>query len=1657
MNKLITVFIISSAIVSSCFADISSEKKERLLNGFIEFLNNLPNHPYVYDGGSLQIAHKIDDNLIHIEALLKGSDEAETVTAKCVANVVDLLEGGISVEGQPQCQEVIKEATTENLVDVTQEDLTIETETKHEPIHLDNEEQTGGVTSGEQFFAIPKRFLNSSCFGCADHVSVEAPGVRQLAELAIRHLNRHDPNVKHGLDAILDVERQVQVTFNNCTSLDTETCIETRACKVSILEKSWIKLPDGSKHRAIVSNNCTDQWLFGDDGELTQNLEGDENLNVKITDEHSKTGNISDFVTQAGITSDEIIKTAYNVDTAIKIQRDLTAEEIKNIEDQIVLSTNSKPSSEPLDNNLNTLQGNNRPEYVEKLYSEKSNNDNLVQPKGEIVTGKSSLTDKKKQAIDDLLKMFDASGYEFKLSTDFQRNKRSYNRELKVFSMAEKYYQLKKNLQNAKKIYSFAKNIVEYLNEMDLETKNRQLVEVITAEEEIQNHQHFFYIQTRVNVPCDKAYCENKFKETKICNGVIETFTDNPPRILSAFCYDDPKQSTVKNEIVDIPLNDRLLLKKSNQAIKMIEFESTYPNAMKIKQILDATTQKVSGTLTKILLEIVYTDCNKTMPSLKRENCSVVESMGSKICEIIILERHWLKKMNTTYVCNERPIDGTFSKEKIENKASHKKDPVIEEMIHQSLNYLEEMNSNRNNRQRIVEIKSIETQIFAGLITTVKFLVGYTICTEEVSKDLDTCELINGEPLRTCQAVFWDRPWLEEGRQFNVTCEKSNVNEQYSRRKRSTSDDLHFVGGQKNMNPDEAIYKKLAEDSLSKYLDSTNNNYEYEVLSVDKVTVQVVAGTLTRIDFTISGKKHNESEIKTCRAKIWDRPWLKEGRDFNVSCNSKVFSTREKRQIAGGIEEKDKNDPKYMNFAKESLQKYVESTGQSQRHEVLKVIKVSSQIVAGTLTQIDFEAVPTDCNLNSSRPQASSDCPPQGDVISCHSEIWERVWLHKREINVDCQLKVQEVRPKRETGNFAENLDLNVLKLNNPQTPNNDGQNLNHLDDNIRRKKRQTAVEDDYVDEDTKFYYADRAIQSINDNADTNNLQKLVTIHSFQSSTTMDVNIVRMYIETAYTYCLRHQDETELPGCEELSGMNHRLCLVRLWPSPDDELVVKQMHIVCNDDKNFATYTGLDTKKFVAVSVQELESSPKIKTKLFFHGEPYLVPSLDPKVPIKLEFLLAFSNCTKNIDLTNTDCVRDSSRPHKTCTSHIWLSPNSKRIKKLKVKCDLPNLMRKKRSISLDSNNATADDIIIQQMIKESIEQLEMSSLHKYKQRLLQINSYSSKIASGRVTTIDFDVGFSSCLKYEWVDDIKQCGFLEHLPRRHCIATIWERLWFENGRLIDVNCQDDETPVEAHIEFESPENAMLLANEALKHIEAKYPHPHRQKVVRIFSMEKQAIAGIHYRMKIEVGYTNCLALSISDSCTLDTSLGTNKFCRVNVWIRPWTDHPPNYRVSCDYIASTDSETHRNIQAEELFYNFLTTYKPNYIDDHNEMLQRFKIFKDNVRRIHELNIKERGTARYAVTRFADLSSEEFAKKYLGLNPRLRNPNHIPLKKADIPSVQLPEKFDWRNFGAVTEVKNQGSCGRDLISLSEQELVDCDKLDEGCNGGLPDNAY
>ncbi|CAH2061602.1 unnamed protein product [Thlaspi arvense] len=144
---------------------------------------------------------------------------------------------------------------------------------------------------------------------------------------------------------------------------------------------------------------------------------------------------------------------------------------------------------------------------------------------------------------------------------------------------------------------------------------------------------------------------------------------------------------------------------------------------------------------------------------------------------------------------------------------------------------------------------------------------------------------------------------------------------------------------------------------------------------------------------------------------------------------------------------------------------------------------------------------------------------------------------------------------------------------------------------------------------------------------------------------------------------------------------------------------------------------------------------------------------------------------------------------------------------------------------------------------------------------------------------------------------------------------------------------------------------------------------------------------------------------------------------------------------------------------------------------------FSVFKANLRRAMRHQRMD-PSARHGVTQFSDLTPSEFRRMHLGVKGGFKLPkdaNQAPI----LPTQNLPEDFDWRDRGAVTPVKNQGSCGScwsfsttgalegahflatgKLVSLSEQQLVDCDhecdpeqegSCDSGCNGGLMNSAF
>lgn len=146
---------------------------------------------------------------------------------------------------------------------------------------------------------------------------------------------------------------------------------------------------------------------------------------------------------------------------------------------------------------------------------------------------------------------------------------------------------------------------------------------------------------------------------------------------------------------------------------------------------------------------------------------------------------------------------------------------------------------------------------------------------------------------------------------------------------------------------------------------------------------------------------------------------------------------------------------------------------------------------------------------------------------------------------------------------------------------------------------------------------------------------------------------------------------------------------------------------------------------------------------------------------------------------------------------------------------------------------------------------------------------------------------------------------------------------------------------------------------------------------------------------------------------------------------------------------------------------------------DEKHKRFNVFKANAHYVHNFN-KQDKPYKLKLNKFADMTSHEFRSVYAG--SKIKHHRMIRGERgngtfmyANVESV--PPSVDWRKKGAVTDIKDQGQCGScwafstvvaveginqirtdNLVSLSEQELVDCDNTEnQGCNGGLMDLAF
>lgn len=175
---------------------------------------------------------------------------------------------------------------------------------------------------------------------------------------------------------------------------------------------------------------------------------------------------------------------------------------------------------------------------------------------------------------------------------------------------------------------------------------------------------------------------------------------------------------------------------------------------------------------------------------------------------------------------------------------------------------------------------------------------------------------------------------------------------------------------------------------------------------------------------------------------------------------------------------------------------------------------------------------------------------------------------------------------------------------------------------------------------------------------------------------------------------------------------------------------------------------------------------------------------------------------------------------------------------------------------------------------------------------------------------------------------------------------------------------------------------------------------------------------------------------------------------------------------------TENPEHQKYMWEQ----FKVEYGKHY-ETMTEETHRFGVFISNLRTANLRNEQERqsgGTAVHGITRFFDLEAAEFAKQFLGSDPKLRSEERnstdaYTATAEGLAQVSEGSSKDWTGV-LTTPVKDQGYCGScwafsateqiesdsmrvlgTSYILSPEQITQCDKTSYGCNGGWTEHAY
>ncbi|XP_064623836.1 cathepsin F-like [Lineus longissimus] len=424
--------------------------------------------------------------------------------------------------------------------------------------------------------------------------------------------------------------------------------------------------------------------------------------------------------------------------------------------------------------------------------------------------------------------------------------------------------------------------------------------------------------------------------------------------------------------------------------------------------------------------------------------------------------------------------------------------------------------------------------------------------------------------------------------------------------------------------------------------------------------------------------------------------------------------------------------------------------------------------------------------------------------------------------------------------------------------------------------------------------------------------------------------------------------------------------------------------------------------------------------------------------------------------------------------------------------------------------NVPLHDPRLNELTNYAINKLNTKEGNVYWSKLVQIKSASKQVVNGLRWKITFSWKPTRCTLQISLQapDPNACEFDSDAQESTCTVELYEAPYYHDQpntprepQVTRLQCNQPQQKAKvatyntrvggAHpISNLDDETVVTAAKKAVERINMATNSMYLKSLIRIQSATRQETSGSRIRLKLAMGTSTCrkqgsqlfatvehcpLAVnSVPEICSVSVELWQNKYDIESFSCSPQEE--TRFKRSVDEnVVQMEQPILGGDDGHDIHYGMFQSFKMKFnkiYASKEEELRRFRIFQENMIKARKIQSMEMGTARYGATKFSDLTEEEFRKNYL--SPAWKADN--TMKKAKTPNIVAPDAFDWRDHNVVTEVKNQGSCGscwafsttgniegqwalkkKNLVSLSEQELVDCDKVDQGCNGGLPSQAY